>query len=163
MFKEKIIEIKNFIFGHPYIPRIKDKAILAAWIGAFLLVASLSWFLTQPVRQEILGRAVNRVLEQTGETRRLGNALPAAGFSGSRMGTYFSLTGGGAMASSAGTAAFVFTFIGEGSFFPCIAILSPGGMVEEFIALNSHGARILSEVPPAVLAIYKQRLEGIRR
>jgi hypothetical protein len=56
---------------------------------------------------------------------------------------------------------FVFSFIGEGTFFPCIALIDKDGKVKGFIPLNSHGQRIISRISPEILRIYARRIEGI--
>jgi len=53
----------------------------------------------------------------------------------------------------------VFSFIGDGTFFPCAAVLAPDGTVEEFIPLNSHGEKVLKRITPGILRIYARRIE----
>ena len=160
----------------------RDLVLLLGWIFGLIFVAALCWFFTQPLRNNFLLNAVNRALEQSGDSRRLkelssatiSSGVPVAaeteksGFPG--FGVWYSLaefpegasrsaeTSSGAETSSA----LVFTFIGGGFFFPCIAVLSPEGKVEEFIALNSHGERLLSQISPGILKLYTRRIEGAK-
>ena len=145
---------------NPLIPHVKNSAIVSGWIAGLLLIAALSWYFTQPIRAVFLQRAVNRVLEQSGDSHRLGNPL-FAGSSGA-LGSWFLAreTGGNASAPE-GTKVFVFAFMGGGFFFPCAAIVTPGGRVEEFIPLCSYGERMMKRVSPGILRIYTRRIEGV--
>ena len=143
-------------------PRIKDAAILAGWITVLVLLGGLCWFLTQPLRDSLLLRGVNRVLEQSGDSRRLDSMLSGRKL---KAGSWFTMTelpnrqDSGAVTLPQGTRAFVFTFIGEGTFFPCAAVVSPEGNVRDFIPLNSHGRRMIKRVSPGILKIYALRIE----
>ena len=158
MIHEKIISFKNFLKINPLVPKFKDKAILAGWIGGLLLMAAFSWFLTQPIRNNFLLRAVNRVLEQDGDERRLGEVVSFN--DGSRMGVYYSLNNSSALGNAGRV--FIFTFFTGGTFFPCAAIMGAGGTVEEFIALNRQGRKILEGISPVILNLYSRRIEGSR-
>jgi hypothetical protein len=143
------------------IPRLKDTAILMGWIGGIILIAFLCWFFTQPVRNRSLRRAANRVLEQSGDPRRLGEALDSPG-----IGVRFSVTEIFRLfpesAEKLPASACVFTFIGEGAFFPCAALLGPEGEVQEFLPLTSRGEKMLKQVSPALLKLYVRRIEGTK-
>ena len=152
-----------------YFSNAKDTIIFFAWIISLLLFAGACWMLTQPVRNHFLVLAVNRVLEQSGDTRRL-EAQYVPGISGSfSIGTWYTMSlarQAGIYDSknfSAGTKAFVFSFIGEGAFFPCAAVVSADGKVEEFIPLSSHGERVLKRISPGILRLYAMRIEGVKQ
>ena len=151
---------------NPHLPQLKDTMILFGWIASLIIIASTCWMLTQPVRDRFLVRAVNRVLEQSGDARRLGE-LTSSGASGSFIvGSWYTMMLSrqpgevGTKDFSEGTKAFVFSFIGEGTFFPCAAVILPNGNVEEFIPLSSHGERILKKISPGILRLYARRIEG---
>jgi len=150
------------------VPQVKDVLMLVGWIAGLILIAALCWFLTQPVRSRFLRSAVNQVLEDSGDSRRLGEP-DSPGMCGSiGMGTWYTMTelstkpdgNTGRGEFSEGTKAYIFTFIGEGTFFPCAAVVTPGGKVQEFIPLNSHGVKMLKLISPGILRIYAQRIEG---
>ena len=130
----------------------KDTAIIFGWIAALLLIAGIFWTLTQPVRNRQLVKNVNITLEQSGESRRLEEKFPGGGLSFFGMSAWLASDGGKFV---------IFSFIGEGTFFPCAALVNPGGNVEKYIPLNSHGERILERCPPEILKIYTRRIEGI--
>ena len=142
--------------------RFKDSMIFMGWIAGLILIAALFWFLTQPVRSRFLLSAVNRALQQSGDTRRLGE--PAApGTAGEApaslvMGSWFTMAG----QEYSGRQVFVFALIAEGSFFPCAAVVDQGGKVLEFIALDNHGRRVMKRISPGILGIYTRRIEGMR-
>lgn len=143
----------------------KDTIIFIGWIAVLLIIAACSWIFSQPVRNNFLANSVNKVLEQSGDSRRLGEIYTPdkSGYSG--MGKWFTLTSlpisqaGGQV--SQGTRAFIFSFFGEGTFFPCAAVINQDGRVEEFIPLNIHGERMIKRISPGILKIYARRIEGI--
>jgi hypothetical protein len=143
--------------ARPGIPRLKDGAICIGWIGGLVLAGGLCWFLSQPLRSNRLMRAVNRVFIQTGDSRRLTEAIPPSELKPEalRMGTWYVMS-----FSGEGNRAVVFNFIGEGNFFPCVAEINSEGRVEEIIPLSSHGERIFRRLSPGSVQIYKRRIEG---
>jgi hypothetical protein len=104
-------------------------------------------------------RSVNRVLAQIdwdGQPLSLENPL---GFRDlhpetTRMGTWFTFK------DTEGQKGLVFTIIANGSFLPCLAVVSPEGLVERIVPLNSHSEKLLDRVSPGVLGIYIRRIEG---
>ena len=140
-------------------PKMKDTAILIGWIAGLLLIAGLVWYFTQPLRNNTLIKAVNKVLEQNNDLRRLHLSENSAGKS-SGIGSWFSIFENSKLREGSG--AYVFVFIAEGSFFPCAAIVSPKGNVEEFIPLNSHGRRMIKRIPAGILSLYASRIEGLK-
>ena len=149
---------------------LKDVALFCGWIIGILVIAGLCWALSQPVRNRFLVRAANRALQYSGDNRRLGE-LPSSNRTPSNaMGAWYSVIQ--LRQSRRGTAeenfpevtrAYVFTFIGEGTFFPCAAMLTDDGKVQELIPLNSHGARVLSRISPGIIKLYTRRIEGFEK
>jgi len=144
---------------------VMDAVKLFGWIVSILVIAGGCWILTQPVRDRYLMRAVNRVLEQYGDSRRL-SELASGGGGSSIIGSWYIMIKGrqqGILGTDnfvEGTKAFVFTFIAEGTFFPCAAIINPEGKVKEFIPLNIHGKKMLDRISPGILKLYTKRIEG---
>ena len=144
---------------NPIPSQVRDTMIFVGWIAGLIFIASLCWFLTQSARNRFLLTAVNRVLEQSGDSRRLAEPVPygslKAGSSG--IGSWYIMKD-----VPEETTACIFTFIGEGAFFPCAAVVTAEGKVEEFIPLNNHGERILKRISPGFLRLYARRIEGAR-
>ena len=143
--------------------RAKEPVIFIGWILAILIVAGTLWALTQPFQSRTLAAAVNRVLEQSGDPRRLDelSANGAIGFFGT--GAWFTLTQESQIQGAAvgeGTRVVIFAFLGESTFFPCAAFVNAEGRVVEFFPLNNHGRRIISRISPEILEIHARRIEG---
>ena len=141
------------------IPKLKDTAIFAGWIAGLILIASLCWFLTGPVRNSFLLSSVNRVLEQSGYEFRLGTPVSVSGIRGG-LGTWFTLRDAPGMYSSTSGKIYIFMMSGGGAFFPCAALVYSDGLVDQFVPLNSLGKRIMEQLSPGVLNIYARRIEG---
>lgn len=135
---------------------LKDMAVFSGWVAGIILIAGLTWFLTQPIRSRNLMRAVNRVLEQSGSFHRLTEPY-YPGRSSPYLGSWYRI--GLAPNTSSETFAYVFAFFGEGSFFPCVAIVNNYGEVTELIPLNRHGERILSQITPGLLQLFVSNIE----
>ncbi|MDR2072977.1 MAG: hypothetical protein LBP60_06065 [Spirochaetaceae bacterium] len=128
----------------------RDLLITAAWIGAAILAGALIWVLTQPYRSKLLIEAVNRILAQEGDGRRLEAPLEPGSLLG--LGRWFSVEG-------SGDRALVFTVIGEGGFAACIALTGNSGQVK-LVAPLSHGAsQIMKKLPLPVYRFYLSRIE----
>jgi len=138
---------------------------LFGWIASILIIGGLCWALTQPVRTRFLIRAVNRVLEQYGDSRRVAELTSPAGGS-SLIGSWHTMIKARQQGTSTnenfteGTKALVFSFIAEGTIFPCVAVVDPMGRVQEFIPLNIHGKKIFSRISPGIFKLYIRRIEG---
>ena len=137
----------------------KDAALLLGWIISLILIAAFCWYIAQPLRNLILQRSVNRVLEQSGDRLRLGEPasprMPRAGF-----GSFFEAAALSDNRAVAGELIFVFTVIADGYFFPCAAIIGRDGMVQGLIPLGSHAERMMNRISPGVLRLYTLRIEG---
>jgi hypothetical protein len=136
-------------------PGLRTLGIFAAWIGGIILLGSLLWFLTQPVRQGMIIRSVNRILAAAGEPLRLEAALSPWGMPGraTQLGLWFSLTG-------SGERGLLFPVASDGAFASCLAVLSPEGRLRTLIPLSGHAQRIFPLIPPGVLGLYTRRIEA---
>ncbi|MDR1566811.1 MAG: hypothetical protein LBS48_05975 [Treponema sp.] len=145
--------------GSPFMPRVKDSALFLGWIAGLVLTGVLCWSLTQQIRANFLMRSVNRVLARIaweGQPLSLGKPLAFRDLppETTRMGTWFTLE------DAEGQKGLVFTIIANGSFLPCLAVVSPEGLVERIVPLNSHSAKLLDRVSSGALGIYIRRIEG---
>ena len=145
---------KLFIPGNKNVSVFKEPALLLGWIAVIILMAALSWFLTQPLRGRLFQRAVNRALEQSNVSGRLGEPIQNGALSFGISGSYYD------MEISTGNTAYIFTLIGDGLFFPCLALINREGKVEEIIPLGLHAQRMINRISPGTLAIYARRIEG---
>jgi hypothetical protein len=143
---------------NPWIPRLKDGSIFAAWIAGILLIGGLCWLLSMPLRSHLLMKAVNRVLIRIDDSRRLDAVIPLSELKPGalRLGTWYSMA-----FSGEGNRAVVFTLIAEGYFFPCLAEINQEGRVEDIIPLSRHGEKIFRRLSPGNIQIYIRRIEGI--
>jgi len=135
------------------IPKFRDSAIFCCWIAGLLLIGSLCWFLTRPVRSEFLLRSVNRAWTQSGQTERLQGPIDPKTMKPelSRLGFWYSVDDE--------NQALVFTMMTDGVFLPCAAIVDQQGKVEKILPLNSGGEKSLDRVPEKVLQLYIRRIE----
>ena len=134
---------------------LKDSIIFFGWITSILIIAGICWFFTQPLRNRLMIRAVNRVLAESGDSRRLLEPLYSERSGSLLTGSWFTMLD----TNTDGKKVIVFSFIGDGTFFPCAAVVTPNGGVEEFIPLNSHGEKVLKRISPGILKIYARRIE----
>jgi hypothetical protein len=131
---------------------------LAAWIAGICLVGGLCWFLTQPLRNSLIVRTVNRTLEQHGESRRLEAPISPWGKSGAvfQLGSWYTLTDGTGRAV-------VFSIMNDGILAPYASFLSPQGEAGLFIPLSVHAGRLLDRLPVGILQTYARRIESAER
>ena len=158
MIKEKILVFKNIIAKNQLFVLLKDKLIFSAWILGIILLAGISWHLTQNARVHFLRIAVNQVLELYSDNLRVGELMDTSINLQSGTGTYFYLTNteGTFMSGSV----YIFSFMAEAVSFPCAAIIDRDGRVREYIALNPQGKSYLLEASSGLLAMYTRRIEG---
>ena len=134
----------------------KDALIILAWIASILIIANIFWFSTQALRYRLMVRAVNRVLIQSGDSRRLIEPSSRDRKGSLLTGSWFTMLD----ETPVGKKVLVFSFIAEGTFFPCAAVMTQDGKVGELIPLNSHGEKVLRRISPGILKIYAKRIEG---
>jgi hypothetical protein len=151
---------KTPFLDSPWFPRFKDISIFLGWIGGLILIGCLCWFLSAPLRDRLLMKAVNRVLTLAGDPRRLDAPIPFKELepAGSRLGAWYTLIRD--RDGRQDGRALVFTIAAEGTFFPCAAEIDSLGKVAEIIPLSRHGEKMLKRLPPGILQIYIRRIEG---
>jgi hypothetical protein len=141
---------------------LKDRAINAAWIAAFLLAGALLWFFTGSLRENSLKRQVNSILNSRGEDFRLGDPL-RRGRRRLPLGTEFSLEtpAGGPGAEDREIRSFlVFPLVSGGTTLSCGALIDSQGRVERIIPLGIHGEQAFERMSRGILEIYIRRIEG---
>jgi hypothetical protein len=140
--------------GPVFLAELKDRAILAGWIGGLILTGLLVWTVTVSLRGRFLMRAVNRILEEENVSYRLAPAVGGRRGVGGLMGNWYTLAEGEG-------SFFVFTLFTEGITVPCGALISPAGMVEELIPLSGHGAELFSRLPQSIFEAHIRRIEAV--
>ena len=135
----------------------KDTIIILAWIASILIITNICWFSTQALRYRLMIRAVNRVLIQSGDSRRLIESPSSERKVSLLTGSWFTMLDETPIRKRV----LVFSFVGEGTFFPCAAVMTQEGKIGELIPLNSHGEKVLKRISPGILKIYTRRIEGV--
>ena len=133
---------------------LKEIMIILGWIIGLVIIAGLFWFFTQPVRSRFLINAVNQVLEQSGDHRRVLEPISRGSSRSHGLGRWYYF--------SDETRVYIFTFVGEGTFFPCAAVRTAEGRIEEFIPLSRHGQKMFVRISPEILNIYSRRINAQR-
>jgi hypothetical protein len=133
--------------------KVKDTAILGAWIGGLILAGILLWVLTGSLRDRGLLQAANRSLAAQKETVRLAEPLPRRLSGREPLGRRFSLE------DSAGSI-LIFPLLNGGAALPVGALLDARGKVDRLIPLGSHGKQIFDRIPQGILKLYIRRIEA---
>jgi len=145
-----------------HIHHLKNSSILAGWIMGLVLISGFVWFFTQPVREHLFITAVNQVLQQGGDNRRLFSPLSYADVNPGafRLGFWFTMSEGDLAEAQSGTHGFVFLFIAGGTSFPCLAVVTQDFSEVQFIPLSAHGERVIQNLPDEILSLYSRRIIG---
>ncbi|MDR0785920.1 MAG: hypothetical protein LBE74_08615 [Treponema sp.] len=125
---------------------MKNIGIIAAWIASVLLVGWFLFFFTQPVRNEILRRSINRLLIENGESGRL-LVFP----------TRVSATGVWWTVSDTDERAVMFAIMDGGVPVPCIAFVN--GADIEVKPLNNYAKTVYKRLSKGFIDIYIRRIE----
>jgi hypothetical protein len=140
----------------PVFSGIKDWAVFLGWIGGLVLIGGIIWFLTQPLRAQVLMRSVNRALSFGEDQRRLQAALPLPRPSGSAapQGNWYTLM-------NSRDSFFVFPIMRDGILILCGAQVSQTGKVVEIIPLSDHAKQVLKNIPEGIIQMYGRRIEAL--
>ena len=125
---------------------MKDTKIIAVWIAGILLVGWLLFFFTQPVRNEILRRSINRLLVENGENDRLlvsPDGMSAAGI-------WWTL-------SDTDERAVMFAVMDGGIPVPYIAFVN--GAAIEVESLNNYAKIVYARISKGLIDIHIRRIE----
>ena len=133
---------------------LKDSMIILGWVVGLILLSFLFWYFAQPVKNRFLISSVNQILQQSGDPRRLSEPITRGNIRTSGFGSLYNF--------SDNKKVLIFTFIGEGTFFPCAAVMDADGRIEEIFPLGRHSARMFQRVSPEILNIYTMRINSQR-
>jgi len=136
------------------IPRFKDTILFICWVSGLIAIGSLCWFISRPLRADLLLRTINHAWFTSGDARRLEAPIPPNTMKPglARLGTWYTLRGGNKV--------LVFTIFSEGIFLPCAAIINLQGKVEEIIPLSIGGNTRLDRIPSGMIRLHIRRIEG---
>jgi hypothetical protein len=141
------------------VKELRDRAINAGWIAAFLLAGALLWFFSGPLRENGLKAQVNGILGSRGEDFRL--AEPLRRRRRIPLGIEFSLEAPAEEGEGEeGRSFLVFPLISGGTALSCGALIDSQGRVERIIPLGTHGEQAFERTPRGILDIYVRRIEG---
>jgi hypothetical protein len=137
-------------------PHPREWAVFFGWIAGLVLIGGTIWFLTRPVRDQMLMISVNRILAQENGARLLSAPLAAPRSSGpaAPLGSWYGL-------ENSGDVFFVFTIMRDGPLALWGARVSPGGKVEELLPLSGHARQIFADIPQGMMLTYIHRIEAL--
>jgi hypothetical protein len=132
----------------------KELGVFTAWIVGLLLIGGFLWFFTQPIRIRLLQGNVNILLAATGHTQYLEDPVPRSKLPKRRipLGTWYTVR-------NSNNRALVFAMMSEGIRFPCVAMVSDEGKVNEIIPLNTRVEQTVKRLPQGIITTYIRRIE----
>ncbi|MDR2342974.1 MAG: hypothetical protein LBD86_00400 [Spirochaetaceae bacterium] len=139
--------VKNFI------RRLNETSIFAIWMVMLMLTGILLWGFTIDLRNDIMVKTVNKILDDAGEKRKVVAAISTWHIPGSvtQFGTWYTMTGQ--------ENAVIFSIIAEGIFSPCLAIINGDGRLDSLIPLTVNADRLISRINPGYLRVWIDRIE----
>jgi len=143
--------MSNFI-GR-YFVKIKDKAILTAWIAGLIILISVLWILTQQLQSHYLMRSVNSVFINNNDARRVTVSVQQKTDKANMIGYWYSM-------HNSEDKMFVFAVFQDGILVPLGAIVSNNGKVIEIMPLSAHAVHIFDALPESILKMYSNRIES---
>ena len=132
---------------------LKDRAILAGWIAALVLIAALIWSFGFHFRSMSLMHSTNKTLVLMDDARRLSAPLIRHATGMDPLGCWYSL-------AESDSIFFVFTIMREGILVPCGAEISKSGKVVQIIPLGSHAQQVMEKIPQGLIQVYIRRIES---
>ncbi|MDR2795108.1 MAG: hypothetical protein LBB47_00175 [Spirochaetaceae bacterium] len=139
--------VKNFI------KNLSETSIFAIWVAMLMLAGVLVWGLTTGLRNDIMAKTVNKILDESGEERKVVAAISTWHIPGSvtQFGTWYTMT--------SRENAVLFSIIIEGIFSPYLAIINDDGGLSALIPLTVNADRAVSRMNPGYLNIWIDRIE----
>ncbi len=128
--------------------------ILAAWIVGILVLGGLLWFFTQNFRDNRMLRAVNAVLMNNNDKRRLVSRLT----DGSEKRTSFQNYQRFSVWDSSETAVII-TLYDNAIPSVCAVFIDSNGKVIDMLPLNSHSVQVMARMEKRQLNMYKMHIE----
>jgi hypothetical protein len=131
---------------------LRSAAVFLEWTAGLFAAGLLLWSLTQPLRDRLLMKAVNRVFTSQGETRLIGGSIPPPRGGERLFGTWYSLI-------DDSRNLFVFPVMSDGILAPYAAFVDGGGKVEDVVPLSFHAEQFMPRFRRELMGIYVRRIE----
>ena len=135
---------------------VKNKLIMLGWITGLLFFITLVWLLFQPLQVYYLSRSINGVFISSGETRRVTSYAGKDMEKTSLLGYWYNM-------HNTTDKLFAFTVFQDGILIPLGAVVSDNGTVSEILPLSYHAKQVFKNLPPGVIQIHINRIEGTKR
>jgi len=132
---------------------LKDRAVLAGWIAALVLIASLLWSLSFPFRVNCLMRSTNKVLIAMNDHRRLIDPVLHPVAKPTPLGCWYRVY-------ESDSLFVVFVIMREGILVPCGAEISGQGEIVEIIPLGNHARQVMDQIPQGLIQVHVRRIES---
>jgi hypothetical protein len=141
-------KIKNFFTN------LGEKAIFSIWITGVILAGALIWGLTGNLRNSTTADMIDTFFVETGERRRIGEAISPWGLPGkvTQLGTWFTL--------SDKEIALYFPIYKDGIFSPFLAIINDEGQLGAFIPLSKNGEVMLDRLSADYLLLCVEKIKS---
>ena len=136
-----------------YFIKIKDKAVLAAWITGIILLISVLWILTQGVQASYLMRSVNKIFISNDDARRAVSPIQQKSDNANMIGYWYSMI-------NTSDRLFVFAVFNDGILVPLGAVVSAEGKVNEIMPLSAHAVYVFKTLPEIIIQMYANRIEA---
>jgi len=135
---------------------MKDRLILLGWITGLLLLICVLWTSTQYFQAFNLLRAVNNVLINNNDSRRLSEYIKTKTGKAEILGYWYKMY-------NSTNKMFVFTVFQDGILIPLGAVVSSNAVVDEILPLSAHAAQVFDKMPKSILQMYSGRIEDAAR
>jgi hypothetical protein len=135
---------------------MKDKLILLGWITGLLLLISVLWISTRSAQAFNLLRAVNSVLINNNDSRRVSEYIQTKAGKAEILGYWYKMY-------NSTDKMFVFTAFQDGILIPLGAVVSTNDTVDEILPVSAHAAQVFDKMPKSVLQMYSDRIEDAAR
>jgi len=142
-----------------YFIKIKDKAVLAAWITGIILLISVLWILTQGVQASYLMRSVNKIFINNDDERRVAAPIQQKS-DNSQLKQRAGMIGYWYSMINTTDKLFVFTVFNDGILVPLGAVVSAEGKVNEVMPLSAHAVYIFDTLPEVIIQMYTNKIEA---
>jgi hypothetical protein len=151
--KVKAFLQKVFIGIESFVVKAGEKGLALLWCGIFSLILLLVFLLSTDARTVLMENEVNKVLEQKGDSKRLGDPIAPWQMDGSAMqlGSWWTVSG-------SKTIAVAFPVIRDGIFTSFLALIGTNGTIE-LIPLTKNAAALYERLAPSTIDFYTGRLQ----